>query len=325
MNSLLAAPRDADKFPLVISQDAHDPAMTRLVELEYVAKGLAHRIHHEHEANAEEMAKTFGKVKHTIGYVRIAQHFGFVMRKMFDSFGFEAVIFVEEDMEVAPDFFSYFGAMMPLLQQDKDLFCVSAWNDNGYGKMVLEPRRAYRTDFFPGLGWMVAKSFWGEIRDRWAVAYWDEFMRRRDVRRERKCIRPDVSRSYTFGSEGTSSGQFFKKHLSKIKLNDVVVDWQGLDLGYLSSTVAFDDFLAIQVRSAKRVSGPEEIEVLGPGGDTMRVRYESSEYKHIAKRFSLMEDEKEGIRRMSYRGVIPFAWGGRRVYLYTGEWPPNLD
>lgn len=89
MNSLLAAPRDADKFPLVISQDAHDPAMTRLVELEYVAKGLAHRIHHEHEANAEEMAKTFGKVKHTIGYVRIAQHFGFVMRKMFDSFGFE--------------------------------------------------------------------------------------------------------------------------------------------------------------------------------------------------------------------------------------------
>ena len=36
-----------------------------------------------------------------------------------------------DDLEVAPDFFSYFSALRPLLQQDKSLWCVSAWNDNG--------------------------------------------------------------------------------------------------------------------------------------------------------------------------------------------------
>jgi len=325
MRSLVAAERDLSKFPLVISQDAHDPAMTRLVRDEYVAKGVAYHINHEHEANAEQIAKTFGQVKHTLGYVRIAQHFGWVMRTMFDRFGFEAVIFIEEDMEVAPDFFSYFGATLPLLQKDKDLFCVSAWNDNGYGKMVLEPRRAYRTDFFPGLGWMMTKEMWAEVRDRWAVAYWDEFMRRPDVRKGRQCIRPDVSRSFTFGSQGTSSGQFFEQHLSKIKLNDIAVNWSTLDLSSISSVAAFDAFLTAEITAARKVSGPEEIGALGPGGDAVRVQYDDkSSYKSLAKRFSLMEDEKEGIRRMSYRGVIPFAWNGRRAYLYTEQWPPNL-
>ena len=36
-----------------------------------------------------------------------------------------------DDLEVAPDFFSYFQATRPLLATDKKLWCVSAWNDNG--------------------------------------------------------------------------------------------------------------------------------------------------------------------------------------------------
>ena len=39
--------------------------------------------------------------------------------------------FFVDDLEVAPDFFTYFTATRPLLVQDKTLFCVSAWNDNG--------------------------------------------------------------------------------------------------------------------------------------------------------------------------------------------------
>eukprot|EP00442_Polarella_glacialis_P057928 CAMPEP_0115058756 /NCGR_PEP_ID=MMETSP0227-20121206/6531_1 /TAXON_ID=89957 /ORGANISM="Polarella glacialis, Strain CCMP 1383" /LENGTH=123 /DNA_ID=CAMNT_0002443787 /DNA_START=66 /DNA_END=433 /DNA_ORIENTATION=+ len=122
---------------------------------------------------------------------------------MFDEFGFSAVIFLEEDyLEVSPDFFSYFGAMRELLGQDKDLFCVSAWNDNGAEALVQDPREAFRTEFFPGLGWMMDKSMWSEVRDRWAVAFWDEFMRRPDVRKGRSCIRPEISRSFTFGEDG---------------------------------------------------------------------------------------------------------------------------
>merc|ERR1719204_855580 len=100
------------------------------------------------------------------------------MRKMFDEFGFQQVIFLEEDMEIAPDFFSYFESMLVLLRGDPEVFCVSAWNDNGYDNLVADTRAAFRTDFFPGLGWMMQKSMWDEVRDRWPTAYWDEFMRR---------------------------------------------------------------------------------------------------------------------------------------------------
>ena len=39
--------------------------------------------------------------------------------------------FAQDDLEVAPDFFSYFSALRQVLEEDHSLWCVSAWNDNG--------------------------------------------------------------------------------------------------------------------------------------------------------------------------------------------------
>jgi alpha-1,3-mannosyl-glycoprotein beta-1,2-N-acetylglucosaminyltransferase len=38
---------------------------------------------------------------------------------------------LEEDLIVSPDFLSYFHYLLPLLQADKTLLTISAWNDNG--------------------------------------------------------------------------------------------------------------------------------------------------------------------------------------------------
>lgn len=38
---------------------------------------------------------------------------------------------VQDDMQLSPDFFSYFEATAPLLDADPSLFCVSSWNDHG--------------------------------------------------------------------------------------------------------------------------------------------------------------------------------------------------
>merc|ERR1711920_1011067 len=136
--------------------------------------------------------------------------------------------------------------------------------------------------------------------------YWDEFMRRPDVRKGRHCIRPEVSRSYTFGEEGTSGGQFFKKHLSKIKLNSVDVDWESEDLSFLASASAFDDYLTSELQASTEVSVDGALGHADEGA-RLRVKYkEPTSYKAVAQKFNLMDDEKEGIRRMSYRGVIPF-------------------
>merc|ERR1719433_1731771 len=95
---------------------------------------------------------------------------------------------------------------------------------------------------------MMEGAVWNEVRHRWAPGFWDEFMRRPDVRRGRHCIRPEVSRSATFGEQGTSAGQFFKKHLSRIKLNAAPVDWKALDLGHLASAASFDRHLTERLR-----------------------------------------------------------------------------
>lgn len=34
-------------------------------------------------------------------------------------------------MQLAPDFFSYFEALAPVLDNDPTLYCVSSWNDHG--------------------------------------------------------------------------------------------------------------------------------------------------------------------------------------------------
>jgi hypothetical protein len=46
-----------------------------------------------------------------------------------------------EDIEVAPDFFSYMAATQWLLWEDPTIMCVSAWNDNGSKKHVKDPSK----------------------------------------------------------------------------------------------------------------------------------------------------------------------------------------
>ncbi len=39
------------------------------------------------------------------------------------------------------------------------LVAASAWNDNGVKGLVKDSKALYRSDFFPGLGWMMPRSF----------------------------------------------------------------------------------------------------------------------------------------------------------------------
>lgn len=43
----------------------------------------------------------------------------------------------QEDMELSPDFFSYFEALTPLLDTDTTLMCISSWNDHGQVRVYL--------------------------------------------------------------------------------------------------------------------------------------------------------------------------------------------
>lgn len=75
---------------------------------------------------------------------------------------FEYAIFVENDLVLAPDFLWYFRVTGALLEHDASLWCVSSWNDNGFKALASDEQRLFRTDYFPGLGWMIRA--WGTTR-----------------------------------------------------------------------------------------------------------------------------------------------------------------
>ena len=67
-----------------------------------------------------------------------------------------------------------------------------------------------------------------------------EIEREREGERERDwrtlyraCIRPEISRTITFGDKGVSAGQYYKQHLQYIKLNSDPVDFTKVNLTYL--------------------------------------------------------------------------------------------
>jgi alpha-1,3-mannosyl-glycoprotein beta-1,2-N-acetylglucosaminyltransferase len=59
----------------------------------------------------------------------------------------------------------------------------------------------YRSDFFPGLGWMINRKLWNEIHEQWPLGFWDDWLREPKIRRGRQCIYPEISRTYTFGEQ----------------------------------------------------------------------------------------------------------------------------
>jgi alpha-1,3-mannosyl-glycoprotein beta-1,2-N-acetylglucosaminyltransferase len=81
------------------------------------------------------------------------------------------LVSLTDDMEIAPDFFDYFEAAASLMDRDKTIMAASSWNDNGQKQFVHDPYALYRSDFFPGLGWMLKRSTWDELSPKWPKAY----------------------------------------------------------------------------------------------------------------------------------------------------------
>lgn len=223
--------------------------------------------------------------------------------------------------QVAPDFFEYFYALHPILKSDPTLWCVSAWNDNGREGYV-DPGKSsllYRTDFFPGLGWMLQKEVWLELEPKWPVSFWDDWMRHPDQRKDRSCIRPEISRTLTFGQKGVSLGQFYDKYLRFIKLNMEFVPFTKTDLSYLEKKT-YDEAFEKEVYSAQLVTVQALQNDKFSGQGPFRVQYTSAEnFKVLAKNFGVMDDLKSGVPRTGYRAVVSFYFHGKRIYIAPPE------
>lgn len=168
-----------------------------------------------------EVTKLFGLrgIQHTpIGTknARISQHYKASLTATFNIFPTASyAIILEEDLDVSEDFFSYFSQTVHLLEKDPTIYCISAWNDQGYEHTSSNFSVLYRVETMPGLGWILKRSLYKEeLEPKWPTPEkmwdWDMWMRMPEVRKSRECIIPEVSRTYHFGSSGLNMNSYFQ-------------------------------------------------------------------------------------------------------------------
>ncbi|XP_034003097.1 protein O-linked-mannose beta-1,2-N-acetylglucosaminyltransferase 1 [Trematomus bernacchii] len=170
-------------------------------------------------------------VQHTpisIKNARVSQHYKASLTATFNLHP-EAnyAIVIEEDLDLSIDFFSFLSQTVHLLDEDDSLYCISAWNDQGYEHTAEDPALLYRVESMPGLGWVLKKSLYkDELEPKWPTPEklwdWDMWMRMPEQRKGRECVIPDVSRSYHFGIIGLNmNGYFHEVYFKKHKFNTV--------------------------------------------------------------------------------------------------------
>ncbi|KAI3434434.1 hypothetical protein D9Q98_002511 [Chlorella vulgaris] len=302
------------KFPLYVSQDFNSSGVQ-----DVVAQHLDRISFLQHREDVEPVVPDR---KEKVVYYRIANHYKFILHTMFDCFGYDRLIILEDDMQLSPDFFSFFEATAPILDADPSLYCVSSWNDHGQDRFVSNATQLYRSDFFPGLGWMLNRRVWQSVKDNWPRGYWDDFMRLNATRQGRQCIRPEVCRTYNFGDIGSSSGQYFRLFLKPITLNTEDVRWQQRDLGFLEQG-RYRQLFEREVAAAQELAGLEEVPNAAPGRDYV-LRYSSQQhYESLTGKLRMLREWRDGVPRGAYRGVVAIrnAAGARILLAPT----PDVD
>ena len=294
-------------------------------------------------ANSDSKAPSFLHIHHppgdsdglpgprTNGYFKLAYHFKWAIDNVFgvsnNNYEYSKtvrdvnrVIILEEDLLVATDFFEYFGAVAPMLHSDPTLLAASAFNDNGFDKMVRDADRLYRTDFFPGLGWMCTRDAWIELSVKWPRAYWDDWLREPKNRKGRNFIRPEISRTFHIGKIGVSNAQF-GNFLETVKLNEKHVFFTQLDLGYLSKQRWDNEYLG-GVYGSALVATIQTFESVrtAASGKAVTLFYDSLEgpgasFVSLARWAGCMDNIKAGVPRTAYSGVVTIWKDGVAVHI----------
>eukprot|EP01084_Bolivina_argentea_P274420 467742_1 len=259
-------------------------------------------------------------------YHKISAHYKFAFEYLFDTLNYDKAIALEDDMEVSPDFFSYFESVGKWMDEDSSIFCVSGWNDYGQRPLVYDTKALYRTDIFPGLGWMLTHNLWNELKGKWPLAFWDDWMRNSKQRKNRSCIRPEINRVYTFGSTGSSEGQFFNQYLRGIELNKENIDWSketNIQHEILSPNGNYDQYLQELIEQSRAMSIAEvlKLQITPMPLDFVVLYTDLDDYTEKSKELNLMEDHKDGLPRQSYRGIVTVRWKTHRIMFV----PQNVD
>ncbi|CAF0904157.1 unnamed protein product [Adineta steineri] len=317
IEALLKIRKNPDLNPIIVSLDCNDQATLQ------VAKNFSNKI--KTIIQLPDLGPIIVPPENQLlaGYYKIARHYNYSLNRVLNEFNYDAIIITEDDLEVSPDFLDYFQAVYPLLKVDKTIWCISAWNDNGIDQKInRQADLLHRSDFFPGLGWLLTKTVWNEIKDHWPPAFWDDWMRKPEQRRDRVCIRPEVSRTGISpeGKKGVSGGQFYDSYLRKIIKNTDPIDWKSIDLNYLIKD-QYDPVFDSRVNACSVIT-VSDLNMLDTDLKCARLRYSNKkEFIAIADVLQIMNDFKDNVPRTAYRGVVQCRYDKTRIYVTSNQQP----
>jgi alpha-1,3-mannosyl-glycoprotein beta-1,2-N-acetylglucosaminyltransferase len=335
--------------PIIISQDGGNAAVQAVIESyrNLFERKLGVPLYHIQHIPAEIPTSGYSWNDWEVPYKKLAIHYGYALDQVFSGRVYEGkerqhtrrmprpplpkrVVILEEDIEISRDFFSLMNATADILDEDDTLLAVSAYNDNGNENHVLDHKRLVRSDFFPGLGWMINRQTWegptkhpeAALKGRWPDGYWDDWIREANVRNGRQVLRPEISRSFHFGNVKGASDSEAAMKLSKIQLDEINVRWEEEDLSYLDP-VTFAKQYWDRVHRAELVKTDFDAKKLVAHKD-VRIAYSDwKQFKSLAESLSIMSDEKAGVPRTAYEGIVEVRYGAGNYFIYLT--PPYLN
>ncbi|KAL6729281.1 hypothetical protein Aduo_000353 [Ancylostoma duodenale] len=318
VKKLISLRPSKDLFPIIVSQDCDNIPVQRAV-----AEFRNQVVYIKHKSAQQDNVVVPKAHKKYAAYYYIARHYKLALNHVFNVLNHNTVILLEDDLDIATDFFEYFSATRYLLDRDPQLWCVSAWNDNGKSGVIDTSANSllYRSDFFPGLGWMMTSKTWAELSPKWPAGFWDDWMREPENRQGRQCIRPEVSRTKmtVYGKKGASKGQFYEKHVAKVILNTVPVSFTTMDLDYLLNPNYDRQFNRLVYEKSQLVNIDDAVaSLLEMNYDSkgLRVEYTGNiDFIVKADKLLVMHDFKAGVPRTAYKGVVTSFINGTRVFL----------
>lgn len=168
-------------------------------------------------------------------------------------------------------------------------------------------------------------DIWDELGPMWPSAYWDDWLREPSRRKGRHTIRPEVCRTLHIGQRGVSNAQY-SEFLNSIKLNADFTPFTRMDLGYVASTVAWEDYYFDVIRRADLVRLEEvrggrhvplhDIKILYD-----RIEGGSDSLSTAAAWAGAMDNIKAGVPRTAYRGIVTVWKDNAYVHLVPKSLP----
>ncbi|XP_047480486.1 protein O-linked-mannose beta-1,2-N-acetylglucosaminyltransferase 1-like [Penaeus chinensis] len=182
LNTLLTAPGAQRNNVLVVLGDAPQPT-TQLLRLINV---------------------NFTKVPvHGEGNLKLFRYYRSVFQLVARTFpDAPAAIFLDEDVEVSPDFFSFMSQTLWLLREDPTLYCINGFSATGLKGRAFNPSRVLRGSVQVEWGYALTLSFIREVLSIWPdkpniniYDYWIYI----HARHGRECAYPEMSRTLHYG------------------------------------------------------------------------------------------------------------------------------